>query len=127
MATKATTSSNRKERGKFQHDGVPSVFTCPDCSGTLFLLKTGRLVRYRCRIGHLYSPESMLQAQADNVERSLWTAVRALEEHAEYNRQLADQISNGRDGKIYLDRSRTALASADTVRKVMEDNLKKAV
>lgn len=75
------------------HPRIPSSFTCPDCQGTLFLVRENDYSRFRCRIGHLYSPESMFEAQSDNVERLMWSAARALEEQAEYTSQMAGQIA----------------------------------
>jgi two-component system chemotaxis response regulator CheB len=69
--------------------GTPSPFTCPDCSGTLYEIQEGGTTRYRCRVGHAYSEETMARAQASSVERALWTAMRALEERAALTRKLA--------------------------------------
>jgi two-component system chemotaxis response regulator CheB len=69
--------------------GTPTAFTCPDCSGTLWELRDGELVRYRCRLGHAFSTQSMLEAESDQVERSLWEAVRTLEESAGLCRRIA--------------------------------------
>jgi len=60
--------------------GRPSSYTCPECHGTLFEVEDKRFQRYRCRIGHAYSPKSLEADQAKAVEDVLWTAVRALEE-----------------------------------------------
>jgi len=60
--------------------GRPSSYTCPECHGTLFEVKDKRFQRYRCRIGHAWSPKSLEADQAKAVEDVLWTAVRALEE-----------------------------------------------
>jgi len=118
MPRKAQANRNDKDAAKKRHDGHPSVFTCPDCQGTLFILNDGRLIRFRCRIGHMYSPESMMEAQDDNVERLMWSATRALEEQAEYSNQLADQIgkASARRAKAYVDKGRSALAKADVIR-----------
>lgn len=75
------------------HSRIPSPFTCPDCQGTLFLVSEHDYVCFRCRIGHLYSPENMFEAQSENVERLMWSATRALEEQAEYTRQMAGQVA----------------------------------
>ena len=32
--------------------GTPTAFSCPECSGTLWELEDGQLLRYRCRVGH---------------------------------------------------------------------------
>jgi two-component system chemotaxis response regulator CheB len=68
----------------------PSAFTCPECSGTLWEIVDGDLVRYRCRVGHSFSPDSMQVEQAQATERALWMALRSLEERAALSRKLAE-------------------------------------
>jgi two-component system, chemotaxis family, protein-glutamate methylesterase/glutaminase len=72
-----------------QEASDPSAFVCPDCGGTLFELGADETLRFRCRVGHAYSPEGLHGEQARNLEESLWTAVRSLEEHADLARRLA--------------------------------------
>jgi two-component system chemotaxis response regulator CheB len=74
--------------------GAPSVFTCPECHGTLWESDEHGLLRFRCRVGHVYSPESMIAAQTDEVDRALWVALRTLEERAAMAYRLA---ARGRD------------------------------
>jgi two-component system chemotaxis response regulator CheB len=69
--------------------GLPSAFTCPDCGGTLFEIDDGNVVRYRCRVGHAYSEQSMDAAEHDSTERALWAAQRALEERVALMRKMA--------------------------------------
>jgi two-component system chemotaxis response regulator CheB len=71
--------------------GEPSVFSCPECHGTLWEADEQGLLRYRCRVGHVYSPESMIAAQTDEVDRALWTALRTLEERAALSYRLAER------------------------------------
>jgi two-component system chemotaxis response regulator CheB len=71
--------------------GTPTAFSCPDCNGTLWELQEGRLLRYRCRVGHAYSSGSMIEAQSEAVERALWEAVRVLEESASMSRRIAQK------------------------------------
>ena len=68
--------------------GKVSVFTCPECHGTLWEADERGIVRFRCRVGHVYSPESMLSAQTDSVDRALWVALRSLEERAALTHRL---------------------------------------
>ena len=76
--------------------GKPSMFTCPDCSGTLWEVKEGELLRFRCRVGHAFSPEAMREGYGDWIEGALWSAVRILEESAALERKLAgDAASRG--------------------------------
>src|SRR5262245_48439846 len=69
--------------------GNVSAFTCPDCNGTLWEINSEGRLRYRCRVGHAYSEETMLKAQSDSVERALWAAFRALEEREALMRKMA--------------------------------------
>jgi two-component system chemotaxis response regulator CheB len=70
------------------HPGKVSVFTCPECHGTLWELTEGDLLRFRCRVGHAFSADSLLSEQSKALEEALWTAFRALEESA----SLADRV-----------------------------------
>jgi two-component system chemotaxis response regulator CheB len=69
--------------------GVVSVFSCPECHGTLWEEDQEGLLRFRCRVGHVYSVDSMLAAQTDSVDRALWAALRSLEERAALTRKLS--------------------------------------
>jgi len=67
----------------------PSGLTCPECHGALWLVENGKSRRYRCRIGHAYTPRALLAAEAESIEHALWHACRALEETAALGRRLA--------------------------------------
>lgn len=49
-------------------------FSCPECGGSVYELRDELLVRYRCRVGHAFSGESMLAGQAVALEDALWSA-----------------------------------------------------
>jgi len=71
--------------------GVPSVFTCPECHGTLWEVYDGQILRFRCQVGHAYTVDSMLADQSEAVERALWAALRSLEERSELTLRLANR------------------------------------
>jgi two-component system chemotaxis response regulator CheB len=70
--------------------GRPSPFSCPDCGGVLWEIDENDMTRYRCRVGHAYSPESMVGAVDDALEEALWTALKTLEESARLSHRLAE-------------------------------------
>ncbi len=103
--------------------GEPSVFTCPECQGTLWEMRDGELLRFRCRVGHAYSSESLFAGQSESVEAALWTALRALEEKATLSQRLAAQ-AHGRGHRraeaIFAERETEAQHSAALIRDVLE-------
>lgn len=72
-----------------EHPGTPSAFSCPDCGGVLWETQDGELLRFRCRVGHAYSSESVLAGQDDVLEQALWVALKTLEENIELSRRMA--------------------------------------
>jgi two-component system chemotaxis response regulator CheB len=74
----------------------PSVYTCPECHGTLFEVRdTEAIPHYRCRVGHGFTTETLMVGQADVLEAALWTALRALEEHTSLARRMAARAIKG--------------------------------
>ena len=51
-----------------------------------------QIIRFRCRVGHAYSPETLLAEQSDSVEIALWAGLRALEENAALMYRMAKSM-----------------------------------
>ncbi|MBE9216244.1 chemotaxis protein CheB [Plectonema cf. radiosum LEGE 06105] len=102
--------------------GKPSTFGCPDCGGTLWELEQGNLLRFRCRIGHAYSLESLLAKQSDALEDALWFALRALEEKASLTKRMGKRM---RDRNQILaaermeEQTKDALIRANVIRETL--------
>jgi two-component system, chemotaxis family, protein-glutamate methylesterase/glutaminase len=71
--------------------GEPAAVSCPDCTGGMNRVESAGAVYYRCHVGHVWSPMTLLEAQREVVERSLWTAVSILEEQATIHQTLAER------------------------------------
>src|SRR5215207_324777 len=102
--------------------GKPSVFTCPECHGTLWEADEAGLLRFRCRVGHIYSPETMIAAQTDEVDRALWTALRTLEERAALAHRLAERARERQHplvDKAFTQRANETEAEADHIRRLL--------
>jgi two-component system, chemotaxis family, protein-glutamate methylesterase/glutaminase len=97
--------------------GVPSVFACPECHGVLWELRDKELVRFRCRVGHSYGPDSLAKELSAGSENALWAAMRALEEKAALQRRVADGMNNERgSAKRLRDQSEADDANARLIR-----------
>jgi two-component system chemotaxis response regulator CheB len=94
--------------------------TCPECRGTIWRVDRGILTEYRCRVGHTYSPRTMLAEHFAAQEKALWAAVVALEEGAVLATELADKLDpNVRDQ--LLQESRQRQEQADTIRQMVNE------
>ena len=69
--------------------GHPSVFTCPECHGTLWQVDENGMVTFRCRVGHAYSTEALSASLSESAEDALWAAMRVMQEKADLLRRLA--------------------------------------
>jgi two-component system chemotaxis response regulator CheB len=69
--------------------GKPSTFVCPDCEGALWEISNADPPRYRCHVGHGFSLRSLLDAQAEGTDSTLWAAIRGLQERGLMLEKLA--------------------------------------
>ncbi|HEY2140268.1 MAG TPA: chemotaxis protein CheB [Chthoniobacterales bacterium] len=86
-------SQQRKEPALMPDETVEKILselTCPECRGPLWEERQDRIVEYRCRVGHAYSPLALARDQRETVERSLWSALVALEESVDIAERLAE-------------------------------------
>jgi two-component system chemotaxis response regulator CheB len=117
--------SDRPHTGR-ETPGRPAPMSCPDCSGGMNVAETGGAPHYICHVGHIWSPQSLLSAQREKIEESLWTAVSILEEQAAVHRALADKAT-GADAALAAKHQRAAAEevqrAADTIRKSFPDLL----
>jgi two-component system, chemotaxis family, protein-glutamate methylesterase/glutaminase len=70
--------------------GQPSHISCPDCGGVLNQIKLEDEIRFRCQIGHAFSPLGLAAAQNDELERALAVAVRTHRDRIKLFGQMSD-------------------------------------
>jgi two-component system chemotaxis response regulator CheB len=99
--------------------GTPAGLSCPDCHGAMFEIDDGTLIRYRCRVGHAWSPETLLVEQVEEAEAALWMAVRSLEEKGALHRRLADRGQSTMSRDYHHERAREADDSAAIIRDLL--------
>ena len=69
--------------------GKHAVYNCPDCGGGLWEISGEEITRYRCYTGHTYNENELLSKLGDNVESTLWVAVRMMEERSNMYTKIA--------------------------------------
>jgi two-component system chemotaxis response regulator CheB len=107
-----------------ERPGTPSGFGCPDCAGSLYAIDEGSLLRFRCRVGHAWSPESLMARQTVALESALWMALRSLEEKAALSSNMeARARAEGRllSAATFGKNAAEALQSAELVRRLVAE------
>jgi two-component system chemotaxis response regulator CheB len=97
----------------------PAGYGCPSCGGSLFQIESDPLPRFRCRVGHAWSAESLLDEQAIALEGALWIALRALEEKS----ALSHRMAGGRHsatGARFESMADDARSAGETIRKLID-------
>jgi two-component system chemotaxis response regulator CheB len=100
----------------------PSGLSCPSCQGVLFELDGNPAPRYRCRVGHAWSPASLADEQTVAVDRALWVALRTLEENAAMNltlAELAERRERHRAAAFYRQRYESSKTEAGQLRELI--------
>ena len=109
-----------------EHPGTPSPFSCPECGGVLWEIQDDELLRFRCRVGHAYSRDSVLAAQTEEVERALWIALKILEEQASLSNRLAIHAQKrGQDALAHRfeEKLHNAQQQAAVIQRVLRKNV----
>jgi two-component system, chemotaxis family, protein-glutamate methylesterase/glutaminase len=106
-------------------DDVPgelTMYTCPECNGSLWELREDDVLRYRCHVGHSYTEDTFLVEKTDELESALWSALRALQEHAIILKSMSDkaeQRGHRYSAKRLLENYNDAERRAGVVREVL--------
>ena len=102
--------------------GMLSPFTCPDCHGVLSKYKDGKRARFRCHTGHAYSADALLATLTENIEDSLYSAMRGVEESIMLLNHIGDHYAEVNQPKLaamYFKKANEAQHRAQMVRQIV--------
>lgn len=103
--------------------GTSSPFTCPECQGPLWEIDDPAVLRFRCHVGHAFTADAMLEAQAGEAETILWKLLRARQQRAELARRIAERESHGHGSPVlaarFLERAQEYDEDAELVRRML--------
>jgi len=71
--------------------GSRTTYTCPDCNGAIWQIGDEEPLKLRCHVGHSFTGEVFSTEQTHNIDSSLWSAIRIMEEKVTFSRQLAER------------------------------------
>ena len=103
--------------------GEKVSLSCASCGGPLWKIKDTEIERYRCHVGHSFSQESLLLAQNENLEETLWVCLRTLEEKKVLMLKMAENFKNKGSGHIarsYSDKIQEVEEHIDRLRQLMD-------
>ena len=76
---------------KPERPGILTGVTCPECNGPLWEIHDGKLLRFRCCVGHAHTAETVLAGKDTALGDALWAALNTLEESAQISRAMAQR------------------------------------
>lgn len=103
--------------------GEQVALSCASCGGPLWKIKDTGISRYRCHVGHSFSEESLLLAQNENLEETLWVCLRTLEEKKVLMLNMAESFMEKGSEQIarsYSDKIQEVDEHIDRLRRIMD-------
>lgn len=121
LEVRIATDAYVPEQGLLQL-GELTPYACPECHGVLSAVKDGDIIRFRCHTGHAYSADSLLTSITENIEETLWSAIRGVEESIILINNLGDHYAEKNQPKLaatYFKKAAEAETRASMVRQAV--------
>ncbi|MCC6453768.1 MAG: chemotaxis protein CheB [Caldilineaceae bacterium] len=99
----------------------PHTLICPECGGGLQLNEQGRLIQFQCHVGHVFGLDSLRAAYGEQIEHTLWAAMRAFKEQIILLERMAANSNNARLRDEYLKQAQAALEHTKTVHYMLQN------
>lgn len=90
--------------------GSPSALSCPECGGVLNRIDGDDLPRFRCQVGHAFTPDGLAAAQNGELERALGIAART---HRDRMKLFGDMRRDAEARNFLRTAARWAAASSE--------------
>jgi two-component system, chemotaxis family, protein-glutamate methylesterase/glutaminase len=106
----------------FVESGELTPYTCPECHGVLASIREGQRIRFRCHTGHAFSADSLLSAVTENIEESMWSAIRSIRESVIFLNHMGDHFAEENDPKLaalYFRKAKEAERRADVLKQTV--------
>jgi two-component system chemotaxis response regulator CheB len=100
--------------------GELTPFTCPDCHGVLVKLRDGERGRFRCHTGHAFSADALLATVTENIEDSLYSAIRGIEESVMLLNHIGNHLANNNDINLSALYFKKAFEAEDRIKNIRE-------
>jgi two-component system, chemotaxis family, protein-glutamate methylesterase/glutaminase len=107
-------------QGGIMQLGPVSPNTCPECHGVLVRIQEGAIVRYRCHTGHAFSLQTLLAEVNEEIDATLWGAVRAIEERILLLREMEQLARKQQDRATAQQCTELAEATGQQVQRIRE-------
>ncbi|MGV3589004.1 MAG: chemotaxis protein CheB [Adhaeribacter sp.] len=123
IAQRIMINSEHANIGDMDKLGKRVPYTCPDCGGTLWELtrEKDNVQRFRCHTGHAYTDQSLLASMNNNLEETLYVAMRTLEERRNMLMSMANQEKgNSKWAILQRDRAEEMKTHIERIRRILE-------
>jgi two-component system chemotaxis response regulator CheB len=108
----------------FSEAWTPFGLYLPGARGPLWEIRDEKILRFRCRVGHAYTAESMLAGKSEALEGAMWSALNTLEESTQISQRLAaDSRARGQEHAAarFEERARKTKGQAGLIRQALDN------
>lgn len=102
--------------------GSPMALTCPQCGGAIWEQDEGEMIHFRCHVGHRFTADTFAVEQSENLESTLWAALRMFEEKVLLHRRMAQSAENSQNHYMAMrfgERAEESTRQAEVIRRLL--------
>ena len=85
-------------------------------------IREDKLVRFRCHTGHSFTGDSLLAELSENIESTLWTAIRSMQESTMLLNAIGDHYAHLNDSQLaaaYFRKAKDADSRVNLMRNIV--------